>query len=75
MALTSGTTIPGTTTLSAFIDMIYANRTNLPAGTEVITALDATRIVVSWPGVGNGDNLIYLTPAARQMIPGATIGV
>lgn len=74
MALTAGTAVPGTTTLSAFIDMIYANRVNLPAGTEVITAIDATRIVVTWPSVGNGDNLIYLTPAARQL-PSATIAV
>lgn len=74
MALTAGTAVPGTTTLSAFIDMIYANRVNLPAGSEVITAVDATRVVVTWPTVGNGDNLIYLTPNPRQL-PSGTIAV
>lgn len=75
MALTAGAAVPGTTTLSAFIDMIYANRVNLPAGTEVITALDATRVIVTWPTVGNGDNVITFGPGAPRQMPGATIAI
>lgn len=75
MALTPGTTIPSSTTLAAYLDMVYANRVNLPSGSAVFTALDATRTVITWPGVGNGDNLIYMTPNPKQMIPGASIAV
>lgn len=74
MALTPGTAIPGTTTLSAFIDMVYANRVNLPAGTEVITAVDPVRAIVSWPTVNNGDNVVAIYLSGRQL-PGATVAV
>lgn len=74
MALTPGNTIAGSTTLSAFIDMVYANRTNLAAGSATIKAIDPLTIAFTWPSTGNGDNIIYFYPSPRQM-PGATIAV
>lgn len=75
MALTPGNTVASSTTLSAFLDLVYANRTNLPAGSATFTAIDPVKVAVSWSGVGNGDNMVYIYCSARQMIPGATIAV
>lgn len=66
MALTIGTPVPGTTTLAAFLDMVYANRdVSLPSSSAVFTPLEVNRIVVNW----GGDDVIYITFAARPTAP------
>lgn len=63
-------TIPGTTTLAALIDLIYANKTgSLTGASATFTALEANRILVSWPGVNNGDNVVHVVAQGRPVIP------
>ena len=56
----------GTTTLAAFLDMVYANRdVSLPSGSAVFMPLEPNRLVINW----GGDDVIYMTFAARPTSP------
>ena len=67
MSLTIGTPVAGSTTLSAFIDLVYGNKTAaLTGASAVITPLEANRLVVSWAGY---NDVLYLTLNARPLPP------
>lgn len=52
MAVTIGTPIAGSTTLSALLDLVYANRSSgLTSGAATFTPLDYNRIIVTWANV------------------------
>ena len=67
MALTVGTPVAASTTLGAFIDLVYANKTAaLTGASAVITPLELNRLVVSWPGY---NDLIHIVLQARPLPP------
>lgn len=75
MGYAVGATIPGTTTLTAFIDTAFGNKSgSLPASSAVITALEPTYFQVGWKTVDAGHSLVYIRINARPVLP-STIAV
>ena len=67
MALTIGTPVAGSTTLAAFVDLMYGNKTAaLTGASAVFTPLEPNRVVVSWPGY---NDVLYMTWASRPSAP------
>ena len=67
MALTLGIPVDSATSLAAFLDLVYANRSlSLVSANAVFTPLEPNRIVIGWPGY---DDVVYLTLAARPTNP------
>ena len=67
MAMIIGTPVVGSTTLAAFVDLVYGNKTAaLTGASAVFTPLELNRVVVSWPGY---NDVLYLTWAARPLLP------
>ena len=70
MALTVGNTIPGTTTLAALLDQVFANKTAaLTGASAVFTAIESQRLVAGWPATPNGDCLVHIVLVGRQLPP------
>ena len=70
MGYAAGATIPGTTTLNAFVDAAFAGKSGALSGASAtFTVLEPTVVAVKWPSVDAGHSLLYIRLTARPVLP------
>ena len=72
MGMAVGVALPngGATVLSDLVNGVFATRSpELDAAAAQYVASEANVLVVSWPAVGNGDEVVYIRLASRPTSP------